>query len=394
MQRPAGYSANPKLALPCLTLLLAILLLPAFHARAAENPLPPCHERPTFRDPPWVDAGRFCLELVYQTAQNEALALVALAVAPDGTLYAASPLRGEIQALRDSDGDGLPDAAQVLLGGLSRPSALAWHDDALYIGAADGIWRLRADDREPELLVADLPRLTGQADGDLVIDGNGAIYLSLAAPCSACDVNDAPSILAIAPDGSRRALARGLRQPAGLALRHGELWATDIAGRAAARQGDALDEINRIEPGAHYGWPWCVGAQRLPARPGAIDCERTAAPALALPTGSYPLGLAWYDHAALPDLQGSLLVTLHGSRHRITLRGYALAAIRFDESGRALAPEAILPQETGGRNFSVSKMNYRGSGFWPERPLDVAVSPEGWIYVSVTGGRILALRPA
>ncbi len=394
MQRPAGYSANPKLVLRCLLLLPAILLLPAVSARAAENPLPPCHDRPTFRDPPWVDTSRFCPELVFQTARNEALALVALTVAPDGTLYAASPQRGEIRALRDSDGDGLPDAAQMLLTGLVRPSALAWHDDALFISAADGIWRLRADEREPELLVADLPRLAGQADGDLVIDGQGNMYLSLAAPCSACDAGDAPSVLVIAPDGRRRTLARGLRQPAGLALRHGELWATDVVGRAAAGRGDALDEINRIEPGAHYGWPWCVGAQRLPAQPGTVDCETTAAPALALPTGSYPLGLAWYDHAALPGLQDSLLVTLHGSRHRITLRGYALAVIRLDENGQPLAPEVILPQETAGLNFSVSKMNYRGSGFWPERPLDVAVSPEGWIYVSVTGGRILALRPA
>ena len=126
--------------------------------------------------------------------------------------------------------------------------------------------------------------------------------------------------------------------------------------------------------------------------PAATDCGRYLAAALSLPTGSTPLGLAYYDHDALPDLRDSLLVTLHGSRHRIELRGYALAVIRFDAQGRPLTPEVIIPQQRGGNNYSVSGMNYFGKGFWPERPLDVAISPEGWIYVSVTGGRILALR--
>ena len=99
----------------------------------------------------------------------------------------------------------------------------------------------------------------------------------------------------------------------------------------------------------------------------------------------------------MPGLQGALLLTLHGSRHRVDLRGYALAAITFDAQGQPLPPQVILPQQTSAAFdsfFTVRVMNYRGSGFWPERPLDVAVSPEGWLYVSMTGGRILALRPA
>jgi len=38
-------------------------------------------------------------------------------------------------------------------------------------------------------------------------------------------------------------------------------------------------------------------------------------------------------------------------------------------------------------------MNYRGSGFFPQRPLDVAVSERGWVYISISGGRIIAMRP-
>ena len=38
-------------------------------------------------------------------------------------------------------------------------------------------------------------------------------------------------------------------------------------------------------------------------------------------------------------------------------------------------------------------MSYRGSGFFPQRPLDVAVTEQGWVYISIGGGRILVLRP-
>jgi hypothetical protein len=43
--------------------------------------------------------------------------------------------------------------------------------------------------------------------------------------------------------------------------------------------------------------------------------------------------------------------------------------------------------------YTVEQMNYRGSGLWPHRPLDVTVNAWGWIYISVGGGRILAIRP-
>ncbi|MCY3718614.1 MAG: PQQ-dependent sugar dehydrogenase [Anaerolineaceae bacterium] len=395
MQRRRGLSGIPNLGQLRPALLLATLLLAALAVRGEDTTRLDCDDRPTFLDPPWVDGDRFCAELVYQSPRNEALALASLAVASDGTLYAASPLRGEVWALRDSDDDRLPDRAQRLLSGLSQPTGMDWHDGALYILSRAGILRLPAGAPDARQVTADLPLQPGQAGGDLVVGADGTLYASLVAACSQCEPGDGPSILAISPDGSRQSvLARGLRRPAGLALRHGELWATDSIGRADAAQGDALDEINRIQADAHYGWPWCSGTVRLPTLPAATGCEKFLAPALSLPTGSTPLGLAHYDHDALPDLRDSLLVTLHGSRHRVELRGYALAVIRFDAQGQPLAPEVIIPQQPGGNSFSVSKMNYLGAGFWPERPLDLAISPEGWIYVSVTGGRILALRQA
>jgi len=90
---------------------------------------------------------------------------------------------------------------------------------------------------------------------------------------------------------------------------------------------------------------------------------------------------------------GTLLVTLNGSRNRPDIRGYALAAVRVTD-GRPVDYDLLIPAYAFSLEpFTLAEMNYRGSGFWPERPLGITVSPEGWVYIS-TGSEILALRPA
>ncbi|HVU13711.1 MAG TPA: hypothetical protein VHD90_20685, partial [Phototrophicaceae bacterium] len=92
----------------------------------------PCGQRSTSRGDPWIQAGLACLEEpISDPAQGE-LGFTALAVAPDGTLYAARPLAGEVVAVTDSDGDGLPNQVQVIASGLTFPNGLDYHDGALY----------------------------------------------------------------------------------------------------------------------------------------------------------------------------------------------------------------------------------------------------------------------
>jgi hypothetical protein len=88
------------------------------------------------------------------------------------------------------------------------------------------------------------------------------------------------------------------------------------------------------------------------------------------------------------------LVTLYGSYNEAALKGVALALVRFDDAGNPSGYEIILPENTDkNRPFTLQEMNYYGSGIWPRRPFDVTVSAEGWIYMSMGGGRILVLRP-
>jgi glucose/arabinose dehydrogenase len=372
---------------------LAALLLCVTGAMSSAQELPPCFERSTFRDPPWVDGTRYCVETVIRDPLLPEPGFTALAAAPDGTLFAAVPVLGQIWAFTDSDGDGLPDQPHVIANNLTMPNGLAYHDNTLYIAGGRYLYRLAGD--AVEILADDVPLGSSGWGGSVIVGPDERLYVSVSASCDFCVPEQAEhgAILSYALDGSDRALvATGLRQAADMAFFGGDLWATDSARFGLGAMPD-LDELNRVRWGAHLGWPFCVGAGRQPDMVADnIDCDSTTPPELTFPTGSTPLGMAAYTDDTLPDLTNTLLVVLNGSRNRVDLQGYALAAVQFDESGRTVDYAAIIPAEPNDR-FTTAQLNYRISGLWPYRPLDVAVSTEGWIYLSISGGQIIAVRP-
>jgi glucose/arabinose dehydrogenase len=396
---------NMTIQLRVLWLVLVLIMLAfntlAQHAAPLQNegsqaqPLPPCAERENFRDPPWIDGTRYCLETVIRDPAGGELAFTALAAAPDGTLYAARPLHGEVLAIRDSDGDALPDEASVVASNLTLPNGLAYHEGVLYISAGSRLYRWVDD--EIETLVDDVPAGSSGWGGSVIVGPDDRLYVITSASCDFCipAQPELGAILSYALDGSdQQIVATGLRQAGDMAFLHGDLWATDSARTGLANVPD-LDELNRVRWGSNFGWPYCAGTQP-DTLVGDFDCTAADAPLLTFPTGSTPTGMAAYTADVLPDLSGSLLVLLNGSHNQPDLRGYALVAVRFDEQGLPLRYDPLIPFQIASvfhEGYSLSDMNYRGSSFWPHRPLDVTVSPEGWIYLSMGGGDILVVRP-
>jgi glucose/arabinose dehydrogenase len=410
---PQPYLLRAIRLLPCVSvpLCLCVALLFSFPSpfiSHAQSPLPPCAERrlvPPFE--PWVDARTFCLELVVDDEQGAGeLAYTALAVGDDGTLYAARPLAGEVLALDDSDGDLLPDAPRVIASGLTLPNALAWYDGALYIAGGANVYRWR--DGATETLISDVPANGGYWTGGIAVNETG-IYIATGG--EALTPSPSPERGVSLGEGSpeaqrgavlhyaweadmarsRRTIATGLSQPGDLAWYQGALWTNDSAPIALADTPD-LDEINRLTPDADFGFPACIGASF------GDGCAGTDAPTLSLPTRSNPLGMAAYRGAAFPSLEGALLVALGGNRNDARLRGFQLRALWFDEGGAFQREYAIMPNGDNfasafGEVFTHEEMTYRGSSMYPRYPFDVAISPEGWVYLSVSGGRIMALRP-
>lgn len=379
-------------------------------AQEATQELPaPCDFRPTRLDQPWMRSGLSCLEEVVNMPEAGELAFTSLAVAPDSTLYAARPHSGEVFAftdtdgdgmpdgprmieneltLTDGDGDGLPDSPRVVAEGLTLPNGLDYHDGALYIAGGAHVYRWRAG--ELETLVDDLPTGGGFWTGGIAVGDDERIYVSTGAPCDFCASEDPVrgAVLSFALDGSdRQVVASGLRHPADLAFAGDDLWVVDSAREGLFDMPD-LDEVNRVQPDADFGFPYCVGAN---VSDGAAGICEAVTPVIALPTGSTPTGIAAYRGNVIPSLQGKLLVALSGSYNDLDLRGY-MVVVADPPTGTYEPLMPARPDDSANSNFTTEEMNYRGSGFFPHRPIDVAVTEQGWVYISISGGRIILLR--
>lgn len=343
---------------------------------------------------PWKRPGLPCLEQVIADSEAGEWAFTAMTTAPDGTMFVTRPRTGEVFALDDTDGEGLPDTPRRLAGGLNFPNGLAYHEGQLYILTADSVLRLDLEAGERVTLIDDLPGETGFITGGLEVV-NDRLYFTTGARCDDCRDEERGTVVSAALDGSdQRVIARGLRHPYGLASFEGALWTGDRARDLLYSTSD-MDELNRIPLSQSaapidFGFPFCIGAQQ-PDQPEAA-CAGTEPPYLRLPTHSAPMGLAAYTSDAIPELTGKLLIVLGGTEQQLELRGYALAA--FDPHSGEL--EILIPANPALNDprfmFTMDEINYRGAGFFPHRPIDVAVSHQGVVYIS-GGGRIISLRP-
>ncbi len=363
-----------------------------FAARIGLAGLPSCGDRATALSEPWIRIGLACLEQVIADPSAGELGYGAIAAA-DGALYAARPFTGEIVRLTDSDGDGLPDTPTIVARGLALPNALTWHAGALYVSGRGAVYRVD-DDGAVTTLVDDLP--TGEFWAGGIAVWEGRLFVGVGALCDSCPaLSDARGlerggVVSMALDGAdQRIEAIGLRSPYALTVHDGGLYVSDSA-PDGWMETPLLDEINRLTPGADFGFPACLGAGI--ALDGAGACQGVTMPVLALPTGSLPVSMASYADDALPLLTGRLLVVLNGSHGRVDLRGYQVVAVDTETWTIADVMPA-RPDDSPISAFTPIEMSYRGSGFYPRRPIGVAVTPEGWVMLSMGGGRILALRP-
>ena len=382
------------------------LMLGALPPSLAQPDLPLCDDRPTvIRGELYTDTRRWCPEDVVNDPGLEPLSFTALAAAPDGTLYATRPLSGLVMAIRDADGDALPDAMETFAAGLTLPNGLAFHAGDLYVAGGAHIYRI-SPQGEVTTLVEDLPTGAGFPTAGLAIGADERLYVAVGAPCSNCEFADAErgAILSMNLDGGERQVyASGFRNPAAVAWYRDRLWTLDSAPPQTER--NALDELNRLEAGGWYGFPYCLGAD-TPNLAGGRGCSENIAPAMRFGTGAVPSSLAAYPHDLLPGTKDTLIVVLSGEPSQVDFVGYKVIMINVDDDDEPAGSTIIFPfaYESGRQAYIPYRgqalfwpdyihLSELGFGIYPQQPLAVAVSPEGWIYISITGGRIVALRP-
>ncbi|HWN21352.1 MAG TPA: PQQ-dependent sugar dehydrogenase [Gaiellaceae bacterium] len=186
----------------------------------------------------------------------------ALAFGPDGLLYATQE-SGEVVAV--GRGSTRP---RLLARGFRSPLGLAWQGGTLYVSTQGSLHRLvvrgkRVTSRRA--IVTGLPFGRHQQD-TVAVGPDGRLYVGSGSTCDACRERDRRSgaVLSVKTDGSDlRVVARGLRNPFGLAFQPGtkRLYVSDN-GQDELGDSEPAETVVLIGPGAHYGWPDCWASWR------------------------------------------------------------------------------------------------------------------------------------
>lgn len=203
------------------------------------------------------------------------------AYAPDGRLFALG-YDGNVFQLKDTDGDGLEDKATLFYKNdhneIPASVGMAWGPGGLYIASQGRVIRLKDKGDgtgELETVTGHWAKMTGYAGSGLdavglAVDAEGNIYFGLG-----CDDWQHPyrvdkdgnshydahsergTIQKLSPDWKHReTVATGLRFTVSMAFNtNGDLFCTDQEGATWLPNGNPFDELLRIEPGRHYGFP-------------------------------------------------------------------------------------------------------------------------------------------
>ena len=306
-----------------------------------------------------------------------------MAVGPDGVLVVARQSRGDVVALPDRDKDGKADSVDVLVADLSRPHSVAFNGGYLYIATNPAVLRVKYANGKvagaPEKFI-DLPvSTTSHWTRTIGFGRDGKIYVAIGSSCNLCEDDDPrrTTIMVYHADGSGgRPYAKGLRNVIGFDWdpATGVLWADDM-GEDKHGEEKPADEINRVEDGKHYGWPYYIDDNvpnaNLTGAKGTVPAAAVTPPALSLQPHSSPIDLHFYRGDRFPaPYRGAMFVALHGSsptarKERI---GYKVVRVLFTAG-----------KPTGVEDFVTGWLK---DGQVLGRPAGLATGADGALYIS------------
>ncbi len=305
-----------------------------------------------------------------------------MAVAPDGTIYVAKQGAGEVVALPDKNKDGKADETIVVAKGLTRPHSVAFHKGYLYIATNPAIVRMKYNNGKvegtPEKFL-DLPvSTTSHWTRTIAWGKDNRLYVSIGSSCNVCEEADErrTTIMVYNEDGSGgKPFAKGLRNAIGIAFdpKTNKLWGGDMGqdGLGAEKPGD---EVNLLEEGKHYGFPYFVGNNEanslLKDAKASMKPEQCTPPTLQLEAHSSPIDLRFYTGKQFPSAyRGAMFLVMHGSNNNRPQKiGYKVVRVVMKD-GKAVGVEDFATGWLKGNDFNG-------------RPAGLMTGADGALYIS------------
>jgi len=302
-----------------------------------------------------------------------------MTVSPEGVLLVARRRTHEVVALPDKNKDGIAEP-EVILTGQTNAHSLAFRGGYLYIATTPAVMRVRwtngAPDGTPSVFV-DLPTSTPAVHTSRTLNfgPDGRLYVSIGSSCDVCTEGDPrrTTIQVYDADGKGRPFATGLRNANGFDFdpATGRLWAGDN-GQDGLGPDFPPDEINLVEEGRHYGFPFFIGNNRpnpTPVTESVPASLSPVAPALELPAHVASTDVRFYTGTQFPSAyRNAMFLAMHGSTAIPAKVGYKVIRVRM-KGGR---PDGFDDFVTG----------WVKDGVVSGRPAGLATGADGALYIS------------
>lgn len=306
-----------------------------------------------------------------------------MAISPSGIVYVGNKDKGNVYAIKDTDGDHKADKRWVVAKGLNMPNGVAFADGDLYIAEVSRISRISSVEShldnppKPVTVIDTYPTETHHGWKYIAFGPDGKLYVPVGAPCNICERKEDiyASITRLNKDGSgREVYAKGIRNTVGFTWHPDTraLWFTDN-GRDMLGDDVPSCELNvATKAGMHFGYPYChEGSVKDPEFGDKRPCSDFTPPVDKLGPHVAPLGLKFYTGSMFPaSYKGRLFVAEHGSWNRSNKSGYVVAVVNVEGNKSA-----------GHEVFASGWLNDDTQKVWG-RPVDVLMMPDGAMLIS------------